>query len=136
LLEEQVIDPAHNRDLGVGPGDEDHAVGLHALLLSEAQLALRLALLVDEHATEPETRGPTLAVAELDEAALPLEDLRGELAAVLARHRALDGLHDVRGDAAVVLELLGAVVDRDARALADVLVVGALVRVLEAPPAA
>ena len=38
--------------------------------------------------------------------------------------------------AAVVLELLGAVVDGDAGALADVLVIGALVGILEAAPAA
>src|SRR5262249_6606239 len=53
-----------------------------------------------------------------------------------ACHGPLDALDDGRGRAAVVLELLGAVVDLDAGALAQVLVVGALVGVLEAAPAA
>jgi NADPH:quinone reductase-like Zn-dependent oxidoreductase len=47
-----------------------------------------------------------------------------------------DALYDRRKRAAVIRELLGAVLDTDAGALADVLVVGALVRVLESAPAA
>ena len=67
---------------------------------------------------------------------MALEDLGRQLAAVLAGHRALDALDDGRDRAAVVLELLRAVVDGDAGALADVLVVGAFVGVLEPAPAA
>jgi hypothetical protein len=62
--------------------------------------------------------------------------LAGQLAAVFASHRALDRLDDRRGGAAVVLELLGAILDADARALADVLVVGTLVCILKPAPAA
>ena len=84
----------------------------------------------------PIAGGAALAKAQLDQPALPCEDLGGQLAAVLAGHRALDALDDGGDRAAVVLELLGAVVDVDAGPLADVLVVGALVGVLEAAPAA
>ena len=94
------------------------------------------AVLVDQHPPQAVAGRPALAVAELDQPALPLEDLGGQLPAVLAGHRALDALDDGRDRAAVVLELLGAVVDADAGALADVLVVGALVGVLEPAPAA
>ena len=66
----------------------------------------------------------------------PLKTFHGQLAAVLRRHHPLDALDDRRRRAAVVLELLGAVVDFDPRTLADVLVVGALVGVLEPAPAA
>ena len=66
----------------------------------------------------------------------PLKTFDGQLAAVLGGHRPLDALDDRGGRAAVVLELLGAVVDVDPRPLAQVLVVGALVGVLEPAPAA
>ena len=89
-----------------------------------------------EQAPEAVAGGSALAVPVLDQAALAGEDLGRQLAAVLAGHRPLDALDDRRDRAAVVLELLGAVVDLDAGAAAEVLVVGALVGVLEPAPAA
>ena len=119
-----------------GPGHQDDPVGLQALLLAARELALRLPLLVDQLPPQAEAGRAALPEAELDQPALPCEDLGRQLAAVLAGHRPLDALDDRGAQAAVVLELLGAVVDRDAGSLADVLVVGALVGVLEAAPAA
>jgi hypothetical protein len=72
----------------------------------------------------------------LDEAAGALKDLGRQFAAVFARHRAFDALDDVRGGRTVVLELLGAVVDGDPGALADVFIVAAFVGVLKTTPAA
>ena len=92
--------------------------------------------LIDEQAPQAVAGRPALAVAEFDQAALAGENLGRELPAVFAGHRALDALDDGRDRAAVVLELLGAVLDGDAGALADVLVVGALVGILESAPAA
>ena len=79
---------------------------------------------------------PPWPVAELDQPALAGEHLGRQLTRVLAGHRPLDTLDDGRDRRAVVGELPGAVVHGDAGALADVLVVGALVGVLEAAPAA
>ena len=70
------------------------------------------------------------------ELALPLEDLGRQLTAVFASHRPLHALHDGRDRAPVILELLGAVLNANACALADVFVVGALVGILEPAPAA
>ena len=93
-------------------------------------------MLVDAHPPEPIAGDAALPVAELDQPALAGEHLDRQLARVLAGHRPLDPLDDGRDRRAVVGELLGAVVHGDAGALADVLVVGALVGVLEAAPAA
>ena len=120
----------------LGAGDQNHAVGLKALLLAARQLALRIAMLVDQHAAEPVPGRIALAIAQFDETALPGEDFYGKLAAVFASHHPLDGLQQVRADAAVILELLAAVVDPDPGAGTDVLVTGAFVGVLKpAPPA-
>jgi hypothetical protein len=54
---------------------------------------------------------------------------------ILASHRSLDAFDDGR-DRASILELLGAVLNGYAGASADVLIVCALVRVLEAAPPA
>ena len=49
---------------------------------------------------------------------------------------ALDAFDDSRNRTAIVIELLRAVLDCDPSALADVLVVGTFIRVLETSPAA
>lgn len=72
----------------------------------------------------------------LDEAALAGEDLGRQLATVLACRRTLRPLHDGRHWAAAIFELLGAVLNGDAGAPANVLVVGALAGVLEPRPTA
>src|SRR6202035_667361 len=71
-----------------------------------------------------------------DQSALTGEYFGRQLAAVFTGHRSLHRLDDRRGDAAVILELLGAIADLDPRAPADIFVIGALVGVLEAAPAA
>ena len=75
-----------------------------------------------------------MAKSEFDKAALTDEHLRGEFTTVFTGHRALHALDDRRTQASVVLELLGAVVHRDASFFADELVVGAFIGVLEAAP--
>jgi hypothetical protein len=47
---------------------------LQALLLAASEHALRLAVLVDEPAAQPEPGRPALAVAELDQPALASEN--------------------------------------------------------------
>ena len=118
-----------------GPGTRIDAVGLKALLRANRELALRLSLLVDELSAQAVARQAALPEAEANEPALAREDLHGELAAVLAGHRPLHALDDRRAQAAIVLELLRAVVNDDAGLLAEELVVGAFVGVLESTPA-
>ncbi len=77
-----------------------------------------------------------MPVTQFDQPALASEHLGREFPAVLAGHGALDALDDGRDWRAVVVELLGDVFDEDAFAAAEMLVVGRLVRILEAPPAA
>ena len=69
--------------------------------------------MVDQHPPQPETCRPTLAIAQLDQPALALEHLGGQLATVLSGHGPFDALDDRGCRAAVVLELLGTVVDVD-----------------------
>jgi hypothetical protein len=75
-------------------------------------------------------------LTDFDQPTLSDKHLCGQLPAALAGHRALDTLNDGRDRAAIIFELLGAVLNRDARLTADVLVVSAVVGVLEATPAA
>ncbi len=136
VLDEQPVDPVHGLDFLGRPRHQDHTVGLQALLLAALENALGGPVLVDAHAPQPVARRPALAVAPLDQPALAGEHLGRQLAAVLARHRPLDPLDDGRDRRAVIGELLGAVMHRDAGALADVFVIGAFVGVLEPTPAA
>lgn len=76
----------------------------------------------------------SLPESQLDQAALTREDFCRQFAAIFACHRAFDALDDLRNRAAVVFELLRAMVNRDARALADALVVGALIGILGNDP--
>jgi hypothetical protein len=117
-------------------GREDDAVGLQALVLAAGELGLDVSGLVDQHAAQAVAGRPSLPETELDQSALPGEDLCGQFTAVLAGHRALDALDDGGDRRAVVLELLGAVGDLDAGTPADVLVVRRFVGVLKAPPTA
>ena len=94
------------------------------------------AALVDELTAQPVSGRPALADTTLDQAALTREHLDRQFTAVFTGHRALDAFEDSRADAAVILELFRAVLDGDARALADIFVVGALVGILEPAPAA
>src|ERR1019366_8321788 len=136
LVDEEAVDPTNDVDLLDGARDQGHAIRLDALVLPPRKDALRVTCLIDEHSAKAESGGAALPEADLNQAALTLEDLGGELAAVLARHRALDGLDDGRADGPVVRELLGAVLHRDAGFLARVLVESALIGILEPPPAA
>src|SRR5207244_12106828 len=78
----------------------------------------------------------TLPKPQSNPTALPCENLDRQLPAVLAGHRALHALDDCRAQASVVLELLSAVVHRDASLFANALVVGALVGILKTAPSA
>src|SRR5690606_10278122 len=109
---------------------ENDPVGLKALLLAARQLALGIAVLVDQHPAQSVSGRAALAKTEFDQAALARENLHGELATVFTGHDPLDGFQQVRADAAVVLELLSAVVDADSGAGTDMLVIGTLVGIL------
>ena len=136
FFDKGTVDPAHRLDLIDRSRHQDHAIGLDALLLASAEFAFRPATAVDQATPQAISSRTTLAKAELDQAALAGEDLGGELAAVLTGHRTLDALDDGGDRAAVILKLLGAVLHPDPGTAADVLVVGALVGILEAAPAA
>src|SRR5262249_35922139 len=131
LAGELRVHPADDLQLLIGAGDKDHAVGLETLPLAAGQYTLVFTGLVDEHPAQAVAGRAALAVAEFDEPALATEHLGRQLPAVLAGHRPLDALDDGGGGAAVVVELLGAIMHLDAGPLAQVLVVGALVGVLE-----
>jgi len=136
FIDEGPIHPVHGLDFDGFAGDQDHPIGLDALVLPASQRAFVDTFVVHEHTAKSETRGASLAVADFDQAALAGEYLGRQFAAVPAGHRPLDALDDGRNRAAVVLELLSTVLDRNAGPLADVFVVGAFVGVLEAAPAA
>jgi hypothetical protein len=91
---------------------------------------------ITEHPAKAKARGTALAKSEFDKSTLPNKDLRGKLTAILTCHCSFYALHDSRDWASIILKLLGAVMDLYFRSSADVLVVGALVGVLEASPAA
>ena len=91
---------------------------------------------VDQCAAKSVAGHAALPVTEFDQPALASESLRREFPAVLASHSALNALDDRRNRGPVILELLDTVGDLDTRAPADVFVVGALVGVLKASPAA
>jgi len=136
VLDEPAVDLVDDGDFRVGARLQDHAVGLQALVLAARQLPLHRTGLVDQHTAQTVACWSALAEAEFDQSALAREHLRGKLPAVFARHRTLDAFDDGGHGRAVVLELLCAVGDLNPGAAADVLVVGAFVRVLEATPAA
>src|SRR5207237_401375 len=78
----------------------------------------------------------SLPVSQFDQPTLASEYFGRQFAAVLTRHCSFHAFNDGRDWAAIVYELLGAVLDHDASALADVLVVRAFVGVLKTPPTA
>ena len=76
---------------------------------------------IDELAAQAIASWPTLAIPQLDEAALADEHLPGKFSAVLLGHDAFHVLDDVGPGAAIVLKLFSAVVDLYPRLLADAL---------------
>jgi len=136
LVDEQLVHALDNPLFFFGAGHQDDAVGLQALLLAARQLALRVAVLVDQHPAQPVSGRAALAIPQLDEAALPGEDFDRKFPAVFPCHDPLDGFQKVRADAAVVLKLLATVVYPDPGAGTDVLVIRALVGILKTAPAA
>ncbi len=54
----------------LGTGNQDHPIGLQALMLAAREHAFALAALVDEHPAQAVARRPALAVAEFDQPAL------------------------------------------------------------------
>jgi hypothetical protein len=76
FIDEQAVDLAHGRHLLGWSWHQHDPVGLQALQLTVCKHALCLALLIDQHAAQPVTRVPTLAVAQLDQSTLSREDLR------------------------------------------------------------
>src|SRR5690606_9266859 len=135
LVHEPAIDAIDGGHLLVRAGHQDHAIGLQALVLTAREFTLRGARLIDQNAPQSVACWPTLPEAQFDEAALAREHLGGQFPAVLSGHCTLDALDDGGNWRTIVLELLGAVSHLNTSALADVLVVGALVRILKPAPA-
>src|ERR1035438_907720 len=131
-----VVNPADCFDFIRRARHENYPVGLDALLFTMGQDALLLAALVAQHSPQAEAGRAALAKAQFDKAALTDEDLGRELAAILSSHGAFDPFDNRRYGAAVVLKPLSAVVYVDFCAAADVLVIGTLIGILEASPAA
>ena len=123
-------------DLVRGPGRQHDPVGLQALAIAATALSFHIAALVDQNPPQPVARRAALVKAELDEPALTGKHLDRQLAAVFAGHHALDGLQEIGADAAIVLELLAAIMNANAGAGADMLMVGAFVGILKPAPTA
>ena len=137
FVDEHSVHAPNSFDLVGRARDQDDAVGLKALLSADRRARPSVAAVRRSSCRRKSVAGhPALSKAQSDETALPCEHLDRQLAAVLAGHRPFHALDDRGAQAAVVLELLGAVVHRDAGLLADELVVGALVGILEAAPSA
>ncbi|TWI92470.1 hypothetical protein JM93_00012 [Roseibium hamelinense] len=136
LIHEHLVNALDDQLFLLWAGDQDHTVGLQALLLAARQLTLRVAVLVDQHAPKPVPGRAALAISKLYQAALPGKYLHRKLTAVFAGHHAFYGLQQVGADAAVVFELLAAVVHTDSGTGADVFIVCALIGILKPTPAA
>ncbi len=136
VFQETAVDPADGFHLGLGPGHKDHPISLQAFVFAALQLGLHLAAFVKQDTAKAKARRAALSIAEFDQAALPGENLVGQLTTVLACHGALDALDDGGNRAAVIFELLGTILDLLVRATADVFVVGGFIGILKpAPPA-
>lgn len=109
------VDMADDLDFAVWSGRQDDPVGLYALVLAPDKLALNRSALINQRPAEAEPRRASLPIPQLDQAAMAGENLGRQLPAVFPGHRALDTLDDGRDWAAVILELLGTVMDGDAR---------------------
>ena len=75
LLDKRPVHPADGVDLLGRARDQDHAVGLDALLLTPGELAFGGAGLIDQPAAQAVSGRAALAEAEFDQPALPREDL-------------------------------------------------------------
>ena len=104
-------------------------------MLAPIKYAFVLTVFIDKHPAETEAGCPTLTIAEADEATLPRENLNRQLTTVFTCHHLFDGRHNRRTHRAVVLDLLGAVMNGDACALAQPHIMRCFIGVLEAPPA-
>ena len=136
FFHEHAVHPTNDLHFLGRPWNENDAVCLYALLLSPVEHSLVLAAHVTQHPAKPKPWRATLTKSEFDKATLPDKNLGGKLAAVLTSHGPLHTLNDCRNGAAVILKLLSAIVHIDLCASANVLVIGALVRILEASPTA
>ena len=97
--------------------DQDDAIGLQALLHLRQQFSLRLSVFVDQLPSKAVAGRAALPESEGDQPALSGKHLRRQFPAVLASHCALHAFDDRRAETAIVLELLCAVVNRDAASL-------------------
>ena len=136
VLDEPPVHPLDGLDFLGRAGTQHDAVGLQALVFADFQRGLFGTGLVQQHPAQSEPGGAALAETQFDEAALAGEHLGREFAAVFPGHRALDALDDGGDRGPVVLELLGTVDHADAGLFTHVFVMGALVGVLKAAPAA
>ena len=135
MIDKPLVDQIYSANFVVRAGHQDDAVGLQALVLASGEFALDRTVLVDQCSAQAVASRTTLPESQLDQPALPSEHLGGQLPAVFASHCPFDTFDDGGDRRTVIFELLGAVGNLDAGTAADVLVIGALIGILEAPPA-
>ena len=74
-IDELAVDPANHLEFLLGTGNQDHAIGLQALMFPKSENALRNPILIDPHSAEPVTRHAALAIAKFDQPALAGKNL-------------------------------------------------------------
>ena len=136
LSHEGIEDAPDDLYFGLRPRHQNDAIGFKALLLPVFELSLWSTVFIDQLAAHSVTGRAALPKAQGSPTAMTDGHFRGKLAAILARHHTLHIFQDGGDKAAIVFELLGTVRDPDTRVLADEFVIGALIGVLEATPAA
>ena len=136
FVNEHLVNPVHQFDLLLGPGNNDNAIGLNALEFARLQDGLVATVLIHQHPAQPNPGNAALPVAQLDQAAGPLENLVGKFPAEFTGHGPLHTFNNGRGRATVILKLLRAVMDLHPRLTAEIFIIGTFVGILEpAPPA-
>src|SRR5271165_992134 len=135
-LDEPGVDFSHNADFFGWPQNEPDLVGLEVLFLTYSKQTLRVAISIQQAPAEAVTRSASELASGQSQSPLCGEDLCGKLPAVLARHHSLERLQERRDGGIVVGKWLSTVMDSNPRLLAEKLVVGAFIGVLEASPAA
>src|SRR5579862_1088173 len=134
VLDEYLVHPTNDSDFLIRAGNQDHPVGLNALVLTHFQDGLLLTCLINEHPSQAKACGTALLVAAPYQIAGSVEHLSRKFTAIFARHRALHDLDDCGCWTAVVLELFGAIMHRNPGSAAEVLIVPTFINILESTP--
>src|SRR3569833_202509 len=130
------IHPTNNFDFFFRAGDQDHSIGLDALMLTHFKECFLLTGLVDEHSSQAIASRTSLLVSESNQVTCTMKNLGRKFPAVFTCHRPLHDLYNRGSRAAVILKLLGTVMDSDSCLATKILVMSALISILESAPSA